>query len=76
MPIGAPLGRERQRRPDLRANGKVESGRRYANDCVGLVANHQVAADDFRIRAEPLAPPPVTDHDDPVMAGLLFASRK
>ena len=55
---------QRQRRPDLGAERKIEGARHDADDFVRPPVEHEEAADDPRIAAKPPLPQGVAQHDD------------
>jgi hypothetical protein len=68
--------REGERRPDLRAVGKVESERGDADDFVGLSIERDRLADDRRIAAEPALPDSMTENGSAMLSRSLFGGKE
>src|SRR5437588_9950759 len=55
---------------------KLKVFRKHANDCVGLIVEDQLLADNVGVRAEPALPQSVADCYDVTGAGLIFFGKK
>ena len=74
--LAASSARERERRPDLRAHGKVETRRRDADDLVLAAVDVDRLPDDRRVGGESALPQAVAEHDAPMPSDGLFFGQK